>query len=145
LRIHTRLPIVLPERVDDSLIEWLTGTRLTAFVVVHANHPNEIDRTTAEALGRLVDAGIPVLNQTVLLRAVNDDADVLAELCERLIDLRVLPYYIHQLDRVSGAAHFEVPEERGRNLVEELARRLPGYAVPRYVREVAGELSKTRL
>jgi EF-P beta-lysylation protein EpmB len=145
LRIHTRLPIVLPERVDDALLEWLTGTRLTTYVVVHANHPNEIDRTTAAALGRLVDAGLPVLNQSVLLQGVNDDVDILRELCERLIDIRVLPYYIHQLDRVSGAAHFEVAEERGRKLVEELARRLPGYAVPRYVREDAGELSKTRL
>ena len=114
-------------------------------MVVHANHPAEISPAVAAALGRLVDAGIPVLNQAVLLRDVNDDADALAELCRRLVDLRVLPYYLHQLDRVEGAAHFEVSEETGRGLIAELRRRLPGYAVPRYVRETTGELSKSVL
>ena len=85
---------------------------------------------------------MPLLNQAVLLRGVNDDADALAELCERLVDLRVLPYYLHQLDRVAGAAHFEVPEERGRAIVEQLRDRLPGYAVPRYVREMAGQVAR---
>ena len=145
LRIHTRLPIVLPERVDDALLGWLTGSRLTPYVVVHCNHPNELDRPTAAALGRLVDAGVPTLNQAVLLRGVNDDADTLAELCERLADLRVLPYYLSQLDRVAGAAHFEVSEERGRELLAELHARLPGYATPRYVREIPGAPGKTRL
>lgn len=145
LRIHTRLPIVIPERVCDELIAWLRGTRLTPIVVVHANHPAEISDSVAAALSRLVDAGIPVLNQAVLLRGVNDDADALAELCRRLVDLRVMPYYLHQLDRVAGAAHFEVPEETGRRLIAELRRRLPGYAVPRYVRETPGAASKSLL
>jgi EF-P beta-lysylation protein EpmB len=145
LRIHTRLPIVIPERVCDELIAWLRGTRLTPIMVVHANHPAEISEEVAAALGRLVDAGVPVLNQAVLLSGVNDDADALAELCRRLVDLRVMPYYLHQLDRVAGAAHFEVPEATGRRLVAELRRRLPGYAVPRYVRETPGEASKTLL
>jgi KamA family protein len=112
-------------------------------MVVHANHPQEIQADCAEALRRLVAAGIPTLNQAVLLRGINDDADVLAALCESLIDVGVLPYYLHQLDRVQGAAHFDVPEERGRELIEQLQSRLPGYAVPRYVREVPGAASKT--
>lgn len=145
LRVHTRLPIVLPERVCDELLAWLCGTRLAPFVVVHANHVNEIDADAAAALVRLVDAGVPVLNQAVLLRGVNDSAAALAALCERLVDLRVTPYYLHQLDRVAGAAHFEVPVERGRAIMDELRRRLPGYAVPRYVREEPGGTAKTPL
>ena len=98
-----------------------------------------------DALARLSDAGIPLLNQAVLLRGVNDDVDALVELCERLVDLRVMPYYLHQLDRVAGAAHFEVDPSRGLRLVDELRARLPGYAVPRYVRETAGAPGKTVL
>jgi len=142
LRIHTRLPIVIPERVTDDLVAWLTGTRLVPVVVVHANHPRELDAPVASSLARLIDAGVAVLNQAVLLRGVNDDVDTLVELCRRLVDQRVIPYYLHQLDRVSGAAHFEVPAECGRELVRQLRTRLPGYAVPRYVREVPGEPNK---
>jgi L-lysine 2,3-aminomutase len=145
LRVHTRLPIVIPERVNDDLLGWLSGTRLTPIIVVHANHPAEIDDAVAAALGRLIDSGVPVLNQSVLLRGVNDSADTLAELCERLIDLRVIPYYLHQLDRVTGAAHFEVPVTQGRELVAALKSRLPGYAVPRYVQEFAGRSHKLDL
>jgi L-lysine 2,3-aminomutase len=145
LRVHTRLPIVIPQRVTDELLAWLCGTRLTPIVVVHANHPAEIDAAVAIALSRLVDAGIPVLNQAVLLRGVNDNVAALAELCERLVNLRVMPYYLHQLDRVVGASHFEVPIERGRELLAELQSRLPGYAVPRYVQEIAGEEHKIPL
>ena len=143
LRIHSRLPIVLPERVTPTLLDDLRGTRLVPIMVVHANHPREIDESVADALGRLVDAGVPVLNQAVLLRGVNDDLDVLTQLCERLVDLRVMPYYLHQLDRVAGAAHFEVPESEGRTLLSGLRRRLPGYAVPRYVHEQSGAWSKS--
>jgi EF-P beta-lysylation protein EpmB len=145
LRVHTRLPIVIPERVTGALLAWLRGTRLAAWVVVHANHPAELDAAVAAALGRLVDAGVPVLNQSVLLRGVNDRADVLAELCRRLADLRVQPYYLHQLDRVAGAAHFEVPAARGLRLIESLRAELPGYAVPRYVRDRPGAASKELL
>jgi EF-P beta-lysylation protein EpmB len=145
LRLHTRLPIVIPQRVCPDLLDWLTGTRLTPIVVVHANHPAELDDATGAALARLVDAGVPLLNQAVLLRGVNDDIDALAELSERLIDLRVMPYYLHQLDRVAGAAHFEVPEAEGLALIEALRARLPGYAVPRYVRETLGAANKVVL
>jgi EF-P beta-lysylation protein EpmB len=142
LRVHTRLPIVIPQRVTGELLDWLRGTRLAPLVVVHANHPNEIDDATVQALGKLVDTGIPVLNQAVLLRGINDTADALIGLSRKLIDLRVIPYYLHQLDRVQGAAHFEVPMARGLELVEEMRRALPGYAVPRYVQEIAGDASK---
>lgn len=145
LRLHSRLPIVLPDRVSDELLQLLSSTRLTTIMVVHANHPQEIQLDCTDALSRLVRGGIPTLNQAVLLQGINDDEEVLAELCERLIDLGVLPYYLHQLDRVSGAAHFEVSVERGRELVAALRRRLPGYAVPQYVAELAGELHKTPL
>jgi EF-P beta-lysylation protein EpmB len=145
LRIHTRLPIVIPERVTDGLVAMLCSSQLVPIVVVHANHANELDGTVAAALGRLANAGIPLLNQAVLLRGVNDSVDAQAALCERLVDLRVMPYYLHQLDRVAGAAHFEVPVEVGRRMIEELRSRLPGYAVPRYVQEVAGAASKVVL
>ena len=144
-RVHTRLPVVIPQRVNDQLLGWLRGGRLASSVVVHVNHPAELDAPTAAALGRLVDAGVPVLSQSVLLRRVNDRIEVLAELFERLADLRVLPYYLHQLDRVAGAAHFEVPVAEGVRLVEQLRARLPGYAVPRYVQEVPGEPNKVVL
>jgi EF-P beta-lysylation protein EpmB len=142
LRIHTRLPIVIPQRVTGDLLAWLRGTRLATIMVVHANHPNEIDEPVAQSLTRLADAGVPVLNQAVLLREVNDDAKSLVELSRRLVNLRVMPYYLHQLDRVRGAAHFEVPLEHGLELVAEMRRQLPGYAVPRFVQETAGKESK---
>ena len=145
LRIHSRLPIVIPERVTDSLLDWLCSSRLTPIFVVHANHPRELDAEVLVALEHLVKAGIPVLNQAVLLRGVNDRVSTLVDLCEKLIDARVFPYYLHQLDRVSGAAHFEVPVERGLELLGEIRKRLPGYAVPRYVQEKPGQLSKLPL
>jgi EF-P beta-lysylation protein EpmB len=143
LRIHTRLPIVLPSRVTPALVALLQQTRLTPFVVVHANHPQELTGDCADAVRLLVRSGITTLNQAVLLRGVNDDADTLAALSERLIDLGVLPYYLHQLDRVQGAAHFEVPDAAALALIAELRRRLPGYAVPQLVREIAGAAHKT--
>lgn len=145
LRIHSRLPIVLPDRVTPRLIEILQSGDWTPIMVVHANHPRELSADCREALAALRQAGMTVLNQAVLLRGVNDHVDTLTELCEELIDIGVLPYYLHQLDRVSGTAHFEVPIEQGRALMVELRRRLPGYAVPRYVQEIPGEPYKTPL
>jgi len=139
LRVHTRLPIMIPQRITTELIDWLRGTRLAPIMVVHANHAQEIDEPTAAAIGRLVDAGIAVLNQSVLLAGVNDTAQTLIALSRRLVDLRVMPYYLHQLDRVQGAAHFELPISRGLEIVEAMRRVLPGYAVPRYAQEVAGD------
>lgn len=144
-RLHTRLPIAIPQRVTDQLVTLLRQSRLAPWVVIHANHPAELDEAVGDAVQRLVDAGIPVLNQSVLLRGVNDSTETLAALSQRLLDLRVIPYYLHQLDRVSGAAHFWVPVDRGQALIAALRARLPGYAVPRYVREIPGEPSKIGL
>jgi len=145
LRLHTRLPIVLPERVDAGLLDWLRALPWPVAVVVHANHGNEVDADVAGAIARLRAAGATVLNQSVLLRGVNDDDAVLATLSERLYAAGALPYYLHQLDRVAGAAHFEVNDERARELHSGLQARLPGYLVPRLVREVAGAPGKTLL
>jgi KamA family protein len=142
LRVHTRLPIMIPSRVNDELLSWLAGTRLTPIVVIHANHAQELDQQVGDALAQLSRSGVLLLNQTVLLRGVNDSVAALAELSERLIEFRVTPYYLHQLDRVVGAAHFEVPQATGEQLIAELRRRLPGYAVPRYVQELAGDAHK---
>jgi L-lysine 2,3-aminomutase len=145
LRIHSRLPVVLPERVDDAFIDWLAAVPLQKVVVLHANHANELDASVDAACARLRAAGATVLNQSVLLRGINDDADTLAELSERLFAAGVLPYYLHQLDRVQGAAHFEVDDKRALALMEALRACLPGYLVPRLVREVGGDASKRPL
>ena len=142
LRLHTRQVIVLPERVDATLLDWLANTRLQTVIVVHANHANEINDEVAAALQRLHARNISLLNQAVLLRGVNDDVNVLAALSERLFESRVLPYYLHQLDRVQGAQHFEVSDTRAMKLIQELRVHLPGYLVPRLVREKAGKSSK---
>ncbi|HVT33174.1 MAG TPA: EF-P beta-lysylation protein EpmB [Rhodanobacteraceae bacterium] len=145
LRIHTRLPVVLPERVDDELVAWLGRLPLRRIVVLHANHPNELDASVAEACARLARTGATLLNQSVLLRGINDDADTLRALSERLFTCGVLPYYLHQLDRVRGAAHFEVDDARARMLADAIRAVLPGYLVPRLVRETAGAPSKMPL
>ncbi len=133
LRVHTRLPVAVPDRVCPELTAWLRGTRLTTLVVVQVNHVAELDAVAGATLERLVDAGVPMLSQSVLLRGVNDSVDALVALFERLVELRVMPYYLHQLDHVAGAAHFEVPAARGKALLAAIRAQLPGYAVPRYV------------
>ncbi len=145
LRIHTRLPVVLPERINAGFREWLASVPLRRVVVLHINHPDELDDSVRAACARLREAGATLLNQSVLLRGINDDADTLAALSERLFDCGVLPYYLHQLDRVRGAAHFEMADDRARELVESLRKRLPGYLLPRLVREVPGQPGKTPL
>jgi L-lysine 2,3-aminomutase len=114
-------------------------------MVIHANHARELDAHVAGAAERLRRAGILLLNQAVLLRGVNDTVEAQADLCLRLIDLGITPYYLHQLDRVRGAAHFEAPIETGRQIINELRRRLPGYAVPQYVQEQPGAPNKVVL
>jgi EF-P beta-lysylation protein EpmB len=150
LRIHTRLPTVLPERVDAALLAWLRALPWPVTVVVHVNHANEFDRKVDAALASLRETGaaskgIVLLNQAVLLRGVNDTVDALADLSERSFASGVLPYYLHQLDRVAGTAHFEVDDARARDLHAALAARLSGYLVPRLVREVAGDPGKRAL
>ncbi len=145
LRIHSRLPVVLPERVDDELVRWLSGLPWPVAFVIHANHANEFDGSVDAALARLGGAGARLLNQAVLLRGVNDSVEALAALGERSFDAGVLPYYLHQLDRVQGVAHFEVDDTRARALHAALAARLSGYLVPRLVREVPGDTGKRPL
>jgi EF-P beta-lysylation protein EpmB len=142
LRIHSRLPVVLPERIDDAFCAWLSALPLQRVVVLHANHPNELDASVEAACTRLREAGATLLNQSVLLRGVNDNSEALAELSERLFACGVLPYYLHQLDRVRGTSHFEVSDARARDLVDSMRARLPGYLVPRLVRELPGDRAK---
>jgi KamA family protein len=137
--------VVLPERVDAELLDWLSGLPWPVLMVIHANHANELDHDVAAALRALRGAGVRLLNQSVLLRGVNDDAATLADLSERLFECDVQPYYLHQLDRVQGAAHFEVADARAVVLSRELRARLPGYLVPLLVRESAGAASKLPL
>lgn len=145
LRIHSRLPVVLPERIDTGLLQWLSSLPWPVTLVIHANHANEFDTSVDLALGALRSAGVHLLNQAVLLRGVNDSVDALADLSGRGFQAGVLPYYLHQLDRVAGVAHFEVPDARALALHSSLAARLSGYLVPRLVREVAGDPGKRPL
>ena len=143
VRIHTRFPIMIPQRVDGGLEALLSATRLRTVVVVHANHPAEIGADVAAALRSLRSCVDLLLNQSVLLRGVNDSADTLTSLSTQLFASGALPYYLHMLDRVAGAAHFAVDERTGVELIDTLRARLPGYLVPRLVREIPGELGKT--
>lgn len=142
LRIHTRLPVVLPSRVTAGLVGVLRASRLARVIVLHANHPAELDTDVAAAIGRLAAAPAVILNQAVLLAGVNDSAATLRALSERLVEAGVVPYYVHMLDRVNGAAHFDVPEPRALALHRDLRETLSGYAVPRLAREVPGEPAK---
>ncbi len=143
LRIHTRLPIVLPSRITPQLAQLLATTRLKTVLVIHANHARELDPEVGGALRRLKETGISLLNQSVLLKGVNDKVETLADLSETLFEHGVLPYYLHLLDKARGTGHFEVDDERALALYEALRQRLPGYLVPRFVREIAGKPYKT--
>jgi len=143
LRIHSRVPVVLPERVDTSLLQWISDTRLNVVLVIHSNHGNEIDKSVQKAMQMLRQAQVTLLNQSVLLRGINDKSDILVDLSEKLFESGVLPYYLHQLDRVQGAAHFSVSDRKARILIEEMRSKLPGFLVPRLVRERVGQPSKS--
>jgi EF-P beta-lysylation protein EpmB len=145
VRIHSRFPIVIPERVDSGLLALLEQTRLRTVLVVHCNHANEIDEAVVSALDQVRATGTLLLNQSVLLRGVNDDADCLEALSYRLFESGILPYYLHQLDRVAGAAHFECDRTTALQLIADLRAQVPGYLVPKLVQELPGELSKTPL
>ena len=143
LRIHTRLPVVIPCRITPDIIQLLSSTRLHTSIVVHINHAQEIDQELGVALELLRKSGVTLLNQTVLLGGVNDSAQTLTELSETLYEHGVLPYYLHLLDPVQGSAHFDIEQSRAENIYRDLRRSLPGYLVPRLVRETAGEPYKT--
>ncbi len=145
LRIHSRLPVVIPARVTDTLLDAITHARLQTIMVIHCNHAREIDESVATALAALRHRDITLLNQAVLLAGINDSLEAQLALCQRLFATGTLPYYLHLLDKVQGAAHFDVPESKALMLMAELAARLPGYLVPKLVREVAGASSKVSL
>ena len=142
LRIHTRTPIVLPSRIDQPFIDSIKQIKKPVTIVVHCNHPNELSSTVIDKLKKLKNIGVQLLNQSVLLRGVNDDAHTLIRLSERLFDSGVLPYYLHMLDPVNGAAHFEVDELTALDLIQQIRQSLSGYLVPKLVREVTGAASK---
>ncbi|WP_281647690.1 EF-P beta-lysylation protein EpmB [Parendozoicomonas sp. Alg238-R29] len=143
LRVHTRMPIVIPQRVTDEMLSWLTGTRLQPIVVVHCNHPNEIDEDVVKAMNNMSSKGVQLLNQSTLLKGVNDSPEVLASLSDKLFSCGVMPYYLHLFDRVQGAAHFEVDEEQARKLIGEMSNLCSGYLVPKLARDNSGTQSKT--
>lgn len=143
LRIHTRTPVVLPSRVDEPLLEWLEQIPLRIVMVLHANHANEFGAELRTACTRLRGIGVTLLNQAVLLRGVNDSVAAQVALAEKSFEFGVLPYYLHQLDPVRGAAHFAVPDTEALALHAGMVARLPGYLVPRLVREIPGAASKT--
>ena len=145
LRIHTRLPVVIPARITSELIEWLTSTRLKPVMVLHINHANEIDQTVIQAMTKLKQAGVTLLNQAVLLKGINDEIEQQVALSEALFNCGILPYYLHLLDKVQGASHFDSSEQDARQLMAEMIKRLPGYLVPKLVREIAGQAGKTPL
>jgi EF-P beta-lysylation protein EpmB len=145
VRLHTRLPVVLPERIDRGFLDAWSAVRLQKVTVIHANHAREIDASVRAAVAALRATGTTVLNQAVLLRGVNDRSEDLVELSEVLFDAGVLPYYLHVLDPVAGAAHFDLPLEAAQRLLASVSAHLPGYLVPRLVREDPGAAAKTML
>ncbi len=145
LRIHSRMPVVIPQRIDEKLLHWLANWRGQRVMVIHCNHPNELDQYVAAAIDKLRSIGVTVLNQTVLLQHINDDVDTLSHLSERLFECGALPYYLHQLDAVQGAAHFAVSDARAQRLAGALSAKLPGFLVPRLVRELPFHPAKTPL
>ena len=143
LRIHSRLPVVIPARINDECLNWLSHKKLQTVFVFHINHANEIDASLAEAAAKLKQAGVTLLNQSVLLKGVNDEPKALIALSERLFEVGILPYYLHQLDKVAGSAHFGLSTEQTQAIHLKMQSRLPGYLVPKLVAEHAGEASKT--
>jgi EF-P beta-lysylation protein EpmB len=145
LRIHSRLPLILPHRITDGLVDIFTNTRLQSLLVTHCNHAREISPEVTPAMARLKAAGVTVLNQAVLLHGVNNSTEALCELSNALFNANIMPYYLHLLDRVAGAAHFALPLEEAQRLQQSLWQHLPGYLVPKVVYEQVGAKSKLPL
>ncbi len=142
LRIHSRMPVIVPARVTTEFMDWFAGSRLQPVLVLHVNHANEIDASVVQACKALRARGVTLLNQTVLLKGINDNVETLAQLSERLLEAGILPYYLHMLDKVKGAAHFNVEESEAVEIMHQLRNSLSGFLVPRLVREIPGALSK---
>jgi len=145
LRIHSRLAVVIPNRITDQLCEIFDQSRLNIILVTHINHPNEIDRSVIDAMHKLKRNDVTLLNQSVLLKEINDNANTLANLSNKLFTAGILPYYLHVLDKVQGAAHFFVDDKTAQSIMRELATQVSGYLVPKLAREVGGEKNKRLL
>ncbi|WP_346993384.1 EF-P beta-lysylation protein EpmB [Alteromonas gracilis] len=143
LRIHTRLPVVLPDRLDDAFMDWFSNLPMQKVLVLHANHANEISSKLVVRLRKLQQKGVTLLNQSVLLKGINDSGEAISQLSEALFEAGVLPYYLHVLDKVQGASHFYVSDGDARGIMEETIKRLPGFLVPKLVREIGGQPGKT--
>jgi len=143
LRIHTRLPVVIPQRITEEFVTWITQLRVKPIIVLHINHANEVSEALKEKTKILTQLGVLILNQSVLLHNINNNADDLVELSEVLFAANILPYYLHMFDKVKGASHFDVEEEEAKQLMAELIKRLPGFLVPKLVQELAGQPGKT--
>jgi EF-P beta-lysylation protein EpmB len=142
LRFHTRVPVFIPERLTDTFLNWLYNLELRKVMVIHTNHANELDDVVGNGLLALRNTGVTLLNQSVLLKGINDSVELLSALSMRLIEFQVLPYYLHQLDRIQGTAHFEVEKTKALELIKTLQNKLPGYLIPRLVEEISGKRSK---
>jgi EF-P beta-lysylation protein EpmB len=145
LRIHSRLPIVIPQRISPALLDWIEASPLKIVMVIHCNHPNELDQQVAQYLQKLHRAGVSLLNQSVLLAGINDSAEIIISLSEKLYEMNVLPYYLHRLDKVSGTRHFDVSSDAARRIYQHVISALPGYLVPKLVEDNVGTTSKTLL
>lgn len=145
LRFHTRVPVMIPSRINSEFLAWMNELRMQKILVIHANHPREIDEDVQKALLRLRDNHVQLLNQSVLLKNINDDPQILMELSKKLFASYVLPYYLHLLDPVAGTAHYEVELDEALRIMDHLRTHLPGYLVPKLVREIAGEESKIEM
>jgi EF-P beta-lysylation protein EpmB len=143
LRFHSRIPVVLPQRIDTNFLHWFSALPVKKVMVIHANHANEIDALVGDKLRALGNTGALILNQSVLLKGVNDSVEALENLSQQLFHYQTLPYYLHLLDKVTGTAHFDIPQQQALILMEQLRNRLPGYLVPKLVREVSGKRSKS--
>ena len=143
LRIHTRLPVVIPQRITDELCDLLAGSRLPTVLVTHINHGNEIDEFFARAMAKLKNGGVTLLNQSVLLKGINDNAQILKTLSDKLFQTGILPYYLHLLDKVEGSAHFHLEDQRALEIYRDLQRITSGYLVPKLAREIANQSNKT--
>lgn len=145
LRIHSRLPVVIPSRINAELLAWIQLCRLDVVLVLHSNHGNEIDQTLAEKVSLLKQAGVTVLNQGVLLKGVNDTVEAQVELSERLFAAGILPYYMFTFDPIEGGAHFDLSVEHAQTLMGQVAQKLPGYLMPKLAKEIPGQPAKTVL
>ncbi len=143
LRIHTRLPVVIPSRINDEFLAWVRQLEVKLVMVMHINHANEVSPALKQKCQQLQQAGVTLLNQSVLLAGINNNADALEALSESLFDAGILPYYLHMFDPVKGASHFDVPRAEGQHIMAELIKRLPGFLVPKLVKELAGQPGKT--